>query len=156
MDYSIDDYCWLVIKADAGDIKHWASYAERHELLEDIEDGVHEMLCCNGPFQFISPAVCGDLTDADMMGVTDQEVDHDGPAYSSPADTTGGVGSGWISTSPGKAERVIARWAYMNYQVRDWREELLETGRCVWEGGFVDRENDAVALRSLLCISCGS
>jgi hypothetical protein len=40
----------------------------------------------------------------------------------------------------------------MNYQVRDWRDETIETGRCVWEGGFVHRENDAAALRALLCI----
>lgn len=125
---------------------------DRQAKLDYIEDALADVMIANGPFEFISPAVCGDLTDADMLGVLGEDQEHDGPAFSSPADTTGGVGSGYVRTAPGRAAKCVARWAYMSYQVRDWREELIETGRCVWLGGFVDRENDAAELRSLLCI----
>lgn len=153
MDYRIDDHCRLVLTLDDQNRFILNEECQDHQAkLDYIEDSLHERLICNDQFEFGSPAVCGDLTDADMIGVLGEDHDYDGPAFSSPADTTGGVGSGYVRTSPGKACKVLARWAYMSYQVRDWREELVETGHCVWDGGFTDRENEAVALRDLLCI----
>lgn len=153
MDYSIDEYGRLVLALDDQDRFILNEECWDHQAkLDYIEDVVSDVMVANGPFEFISPAVCGDLTDADMLGVLSEDQEHNGPAFSTPADTTGGVGSGYVRTSPGRAAKCLARWAYMNYQVRDWREELIETGRCIWEGGFVDRENDAAALRELLCL----
>jgi hypothetical protein len=153
MDYTIDDHCRLVLTLDQHDEFILNEECQDCQAkLDYIEDALADVMIANGPFEFISPAVCGDLTDADMLGVLGEDQEHDGPAFSSPADTTGGVGSGYVRTAPGRAAKCVARWAYMSYQVRDWREELIETGRCAWEGGFVDRENDAPSLRSLLCI----
>jgi hypothetical protein len=153
MDYSIDEYGRLVLALDDQDRFILNNECQDHQAkLDYIEDAVSDAMIATGPFEFISPAVCGDLTDADMLAVLGEDHGYDGPAFSSPADTTGGVGSSYIRTSPGRAAKCLARWAYMNYQVRNWREELIETGHCVWECGCVDCENDAAALRSLLCI----
>lgn len=153
MDYRIDDHCRLVLTIDQHDKFILNEECQDHQAkLDYLEDALADVMIANGPFEFISPAVCGDLTDADMLAVLGEDQEHNGPAFSSPADTTGGVGICYARTSPGKACKVLARWAYMSYQVRDWREELVEFGCCVWEGGFVDRENDAATLRELLCI----
>jgi hypothetical protein len=153
MDYTIDDHCRLVLTIDQHDKFILNEECQDHQArLDYIEDALSDAMIANGPFEFISPAVCGDLTYADTLGVLSEDQKHNGPAFSSPADTTGGVGSGYVRTAPGRAAKCLARLANMNYQVRDWREELIETSRCAWEGGFVDRENDAAALRLLLCI----
>jgi hypothetical protein len=153
MDYMIDDHCRLVLTIGEYDQFILNNECQDHQAqLDYIEDALSDVMIANGPFDYISPAVCGDLTDADMLGVLGEDQECNGPAFSSPADTTGGVGSGYVRTAPGRAAKCLARWAYMNYQVRDWRDETIETGRCVWEGGFVHRENDAAALRALLCI----
>lgn len=153
MDYTIDDHCRLVLAIDQHDNFILNEECQDHQAkLDYIEDALSDAMIANGPFEFISPAVCGDLTDAEMLGVLREDQEHNGPAFSSPPDTTGGVGSGYVRRAPGRAAKCLARWAYMNFPVRDWREEIIETSRCVWEGEFLDRENDATALRSLLCI----
>jgi hypothetical protein len=153
MQYEIDKYSRLIIKLDDTDRYILDHDCQDHGAkLEYLDDALHEQLICNDQFDWISPAVCGDLTDAQMLGVLGNEIEYEGPAYSSPADTTGGIGSGWIRTGPGRAQYVIARWAYMRYQVEDWREELLRQGKIGFEGGYTDRKNDPAALRGLLCL----
>ena len=64
-----------------------------------------ERIVANSELEWIDPADTGDLTSAPMLGITDEN------------------------------ERVWKRWAFMDYQITSPQRQLLDTGRCVWEGG---------------------
>lgn len=156
MDYHIDQYSRLVITGDEKWRTECAEYSDHRLLLEDVEDAMREIMIRNGTFMDISPAVCGDLTDAPMIGILGEV--EPGIGYPDRRLKYDGVGCGYVSESTSYTSmnskhntraKVRARWAYMNYAVTDWREELVETGCIVWEGGFVDRDNDAGELAQL-------
>ncbi len=80
------------MKADDPD--DWGSY--------QTEIAIMEPLICNSELQWINPADTGDLTDAPMIGITDED------------------------------ETILERWAYMDYMVRSFCDDLLETGEAVF------------------------
>jgi len=102
----------LVITADADDRKHLAELAA-----EDDEQGCGPFgtdammidqlgdLLANSEFDWVNPSETGDLTDAPMLGIREED------------------GS------------VIKRWAFMDYQVRCVMEDLLDKGECIFVSG---------------------
>lgn len=120
---SIDKHGRLVLRADAEDRATMRAEVAEGESLDDaVEERMRESLFYNGPFQSVDPSETGDLTDAPMIGVKDED------------------------------DNVIIRFAYMDYQILDWREEIMETGEVTWQGGFVDRDGTPQELRSYLCL----
>lgn len=79
-----------------------ASADEREELRESRSEDL-ETLTANSEFQWINPSETGDLTDAPMLGIRD-----------------------------GDTDVIVARWAYMDYQVRSFVDDLIEHGRAVF------------------------
>ena len=63
-----------------------------------------EPLIANSELDWIDPAECGDLTDAPILGIREED----------------GV--------------PLERWGFMDYQVRTFLDDLIETGRAVFTG----------------------
>ena len=61
-----------------------------------------EWLVCNSELEWIDPSETGDLTDAPMLGLRDEN------------------------------GNVTARWAFMDYQVRSFVTDLIKTGKAVF------------------------
>lgn len=82
--------------------------AERKELKEAMagstfrEEDTLEHLIANSDLDWIDPAETGDLTSAPMLGIRNEK------------------------------EEVVARWAFMDYQVRSFVEDLVNHGRAVF------------------------
>jgi hypothetical protein len=98
----------LVITVDADE------QTELKELREDEESFFHsdqtmhdqlEPLTCNSELNFVDPADTGDLTDAPMLGILDED------------------------------DKIVNRWAFMDYQVRSLLDDLADKGRAVLVGG---------------------
>jgi hypothetical protein len=103
----------------------------------DVEEEVLESLICNSDLEWIPDGVCmGDLTSAPMLGITDTEV----PTTAVNIRPNFGfvLAGGWPD-SKGVYQTwhrpVIQRWAWMDYAVRSFLDELADCGECVWEGG---------------------
>jgi hypothetical protein len=118
MDYHIDKHGRLVLTADDADHRRWNGYDDGNELLRDIEDALSTMLCANGPFQWADASMFGDLTDAPMLAIFEDD-------------------------------KPIARWAYMGYQINDWREELVDSSEVIWDGGAIEGDDDPATLAKL-------
>ncbi len=90
--------------------------AERQELRESSsiqQDATmyefFEPLTCNSELAWVYPDETGDLTDAPMLGLM-------------------GEWNGWH-------QKIVERWAFMDYQVRSVLEDLRDNGECVFVGG---------------------
>ena len=85
-----------------------ANESDRYNLAElpnrsvNCEHEALEVLICNSDLEWIDPSETGDLTDAPMLGIRD----HKG--------------------------RIFHHWAYMDYQVRSFIDDLIETGRAIF------------------------
>jgi hypothetical protein len=66
---------------------------------------IMEQTLCNSEWDWIQPVETGDLTDAPMIGIRDEN------------------------------EQVIERYAFMSYAVRSFLDDLADKGECRWEGG---------------------
>jgi hypothetical protein len=111
----------------------YASNEDRHAIAELIraegttyraEWDALESLICNSELDWIDPAETGDLTDAPMLGFRKPE-----------RKVRKGEKPFRITSSDGKAtywEPVEARWAYMDYQVRSFLEDLRDKGKAVF------------------------
>jgi hypothetical protein len=105
------------MKADDPD--DWGSYQTEIAILEP--------LLCNSELDWINPADTGDLTDAPMIGITGSD------------DTMTRECIGLYGVIYGGADEegafyypILERWAYMDYQVRSFCDDLLETGEAVF------------------------
>ena len=67
-----------------------------------LEGEVMEPIICNSELEWIEPWETGDLTDAPMLGVCDEE------------------------------ETILERWAFMNYQVRSFLDDLADHGKATF------------------------
>jgi len=122
----------LVILADAQDRAElqelkdeepdkWGTTQAEAEQLED--------LLCNCELDWINPSDTGDLTSAPMLGITGGEDEIT-------TENKGPHGAILVGSWDG-AERyapILERWAYMQYQLRTFLEDLLDKGEAV----FVD------------------
>jgi len=71
------------------------------------EHEILEWFTCSSEWEWIAPSETGDLTDAPMLGI--RLYDEDGI--------------------------VSERYAFMNYAVRSFLDDLADTGESRWEGG---------------------
>jgi hypothetical protein len=87
-----------------------------------IESEVLEPLIANSELQWILEGSTADLTSAPMLGILEEA-----PSLmdSEPPRSFGEV-DGMLITH---------RWAWMDYQVRSFLDDLADKGECVWEGG---------------------
>jgi hypothetical protein len=67
-----------------------------------LETDFLEPLICNSELEWIDPADTGDLTDAPMLGICDEE------------------------------ENILERWAFMDYQVRSFLDDLADHGKATF------------------------
>lgn len=94
-----------------------------------------ERLIANSELDWIPEGVTDDLTSAPMLGILAEE-GYSGPTFNRPH-----RGAAYETDTP-KIDHppIIARWAYMDYQARSFVDDLIETGECVWEGGYAELE----------------
>lgn len=91
-------------------------------VTHDMEVEVLEPLIANSELDWIPEGATQDLTNAPMLGIMDN------------------AEGKWPELFFGMAyERpIIARWAYMNYAVRSFLDDLADKAETVWEGGYAD------------------
>lgn len=137
MKHHIDEHGRLVIEADPEDRAALNESIDEPDF--DSDDFMHdalEWLVCNTEYDWVDPSVTGDLTDAPMLATFGD--DRPGPDR---AEHGGGLL--WVGRweHGGKLRNmfrpVLARYAFMSYQVTSPQRELAEKGRCVFEGGPV-------------------
>lgn len=97
---------------------------------------VMEGLLANSALSWINPEDTGDLTEAPMLGIEggDEYAFHSDPPegclwrrYIGRWEDMDGVLRDWWSP-------IMARWAFMDYQVRSFLDDLLETGEARFTG----------------------
>lgn len=90
-----------------------------------------EHLICNSELLLISPEVCGDLTDAPILGITskaeprDESRNGDGAILAGRWADEKGVARIWV-------EPVIERWGYLPYCLRSPLSDLIDKGEAVF------------------------
>lgn len=124
----------LTIHADA------AARAELAEMLADKPEDFNsdgamadafDRLICNSEFRWISPEICGDMTDAPILGITgepeprDESRDGDGALLCGRWPDKAGMARIWV-------EPVLERWGYLSYMLRSPLSDLLEKGEAVF------------------------
>lgn len=90
----------LVLILDDWDIKALKELEDLRsdsQMIEFFED-----LTCNSELEWVDAQETGDLTDAPMLGIRNQDGE------------------------------IVARWAFMDYQVKSVLDELKEKGHCVF------------------------
>lgn len=97
------------IKADPNFENHFDSDSGMWDFLESM--------LCNSDLEWVEPHETGDLTDAPMIGIY-QDDDELPEAF-------GG-------------RRVHSRWAFMDYQIISVQQRLLDTGKAVFVGGPIE------------------
>ncbi len=101
--YDLNENGVLVIRATNEErevLRELAS--EEGEYSAQAEYDALDWLVCNSELEWIDPSETGDLTDAPMLGIRDENGE------------------------------VRARWAYMDYQVRSFVSDLVERGEAVF------------------------
>lgn len=120
--------------------------ADLRERAKDVNDSCQlegeclERLIANSELDWIPEGTTGDLTSAPMLGITsigDRDAGY--RMEELPADRFGEVLAGG-DEGGSYYTAIIARWAYMSYQVRSFVDDLIETGECVWQGGYAESE----------------
>lgn len=137
LDYQISaDRRTLTIKAD--DETRAELRAMRAEMQDEQGVGewgtdrnlcdVFEPLICNSELQWIAPEVCGDLTDAPILGIWGPERPGKG--------RDGDMGSGSILVTSGRDGFTVCdideRWGFMSYALRSPLDDLIERGEAVF------------------------
>jgi hypothetical protein len=105
MDYSYDlnENGCLIITADSRDIADIQDLKDSDvTFTNSVECEALESLIANSELEWTDSEETGDLTDAPMLCIRDEN------------------------------EEIIQRWAYMDYQVKSFLDDLLETGRAVF------------------------
>ena len=109
---------------ESGEPNGWGTHVMEADVLED--------LIANSELQWLAEGSTGDLTSAPLLGILGEEtatvavnLEHSFGLL-----VTGHNGT-YEMTRP-----IIARWAYMNYQVRSFLDDLADTGESIWDGGY--------------------
>lgn len=130
MNYLIsDDRRTLTVFVDLGE--RAALYQLHNEIGQDrhLHDAF-ERLIANSELEWIAPEVCGDLTDAPILGIwgPDKWV-----ASHRDGDGTILVGSdARRPVNPVNVCEIVERWAFMGYELRSPLHDLRDTGRAVF------------------------
>ena len=119
-----------------------ADSAARAELLEfqrenddfhsdDAMAEAFEHLLCNSELRWIAPEVCGDLTDAPILGIVGEAEprntsrDGDGAVWAGHGPDAAGFARPWV-------EPVLERWGFMNFATHSPMIDLILEGSAVF------------------------
>jgi len=114
---------------------------EQEEVWGALNDEceVLEHLIANSELDWVPEGVTGDLTCAPMLGITDCGPQEGYEFHELPVHRFGHMQVGaWGNPPVPRYSAIIARWAYMHYQVSFFADDLADHGECIWEGGFAD------------------
>lgn len=135
---------------EGGDLLIVASPEERAEIIAPGAEGFRdefeclEILIANSDLMTLpDDAIDGDMTDAPLLGII-QMPDGESAGYREaelPEPRFGKYCVGGDEGGPYYAA-VIARWRYMDYQVRSFVTDLIEKGECRWTGGYAEIDPD--------------
>jgi hypothetical protein len=95
----------LILKADENERRELKELVEEKGTGDLAEAEALERLIANSELDWIGEGETGDLTTAPMLGIRDE------------------------------SGKVLSRWAFMDYQVRSFLTDLIETGKAVFIGG---------------------
>jgi hypothetical protein len=123
----------LTIHADAAARVELMEMREEHPAFssDDAMAEAFEHLLCNSELRWILPEVCGDLTNAPILGIVGE---------AEPRNTSrDGDGAVWVGHGPDKegfarpwVEPVLERWGFSPYQLHSPLSDLLEKGFAVF------------------------
>jgi hypothetical protein len=100
--YDLNTNGVLIIRCDATEQSLIRQVQETAKCGRDAEFDALESLLCNSDLEWIDPSETGDLTDAPILGIRDEN------------------------------GAVLARWGYMDYQVRSFLDDLIQDGKAVF------------------------
>lgn len=123
----------LTIFADAAAHAELQELASEHPAFHSDENlyDAFENLICNSELRWIAPEICGDLTDAPILGIMgepeprDISREGDGAIFCGRWPDKQGVARVWV-------EPVLERFAFTDYQLRSPLFDLLEKGQAVF------------------------
>lgn len=121
-----EDRSNLILTVDA-ETQQYLQREQAEDEKFDTDSYMHDLFdgfIANSEYAWISPATCGDLTDAPILGILSEE-------QKLPEGVTYDDGSGWLVSGPGLGHRVEERWGWMMYQIQSLQAELAEKGRAV-------------------------
>jgi hypothetical protein len=131
MTHEINENGDLVIKAGPKDREAIRGMLKDGKPPCQHEADCLESLIANSELAWIPEGATCDLTGAPMLGILGEE----GTEHTVFLENHGLIPTGndgyWPTFVP-----ILKRWAYMNYQVRSFVTDLLETGECVFQGGY--------------------
>jgi hypothetical protein len=129
MKYIIDEYQQLWLLADLQDREDILELRgeDQHFSLDDETEALERMLA-NSELQWINPEDTGDLTDCPILGVLGTET------QLTPVGPYGAVAVGKDETGL-LYQPIVARWGWVEYELRSFLEDLATLGWCRWTGG---------------------
>ena len=126
LSYSISpDRRTLTIHADEAARKELADMGEAIHTDATMFDAF-ERLIANSELEWVSPEVCGDLTDAPIVGILGDEMPCADPDNGSGFVLSGHDGSDTL------ARPVLERWWFPAYQVQSVLAALRDTGQAIF------------------------
>ena len=131
--YDLNTEGVLIITADADERLHLAELAnESGEFDCNAEYDALESLICNSELAWIAPEEIGALTDAPILGIRGEETEVPPELAEHPFLHISRMQDGKRYYEP-----VIAAWGFMDYPLRSFIEDLIETGKVTFTGGAV-------------------
>ncbi len=100
--YDLNENGCLILTADAEEREIIRKVVEESGTTIAVEAEALEHLLSNSELDWITSEETGDLTDAPMLGLRDEEGE------------------------------VLARWAFMDYQLRSFLQDLIDNGKAVF------------------------
>lgn len=113
--------------------QHFGTSADEAEALES--------LIANSELYQLAEGDTADLTSAPMLGILGEEATKE---HSDFEPNFGIIETGHDGRYT-MAQAIVARFAYMNYQVRSFLTDLIEQGYADFQGGFAEAEVSATA-----------
>jgi hypothetical protein len=127
--YDLNTDGCLILYADGDDKKRIAEIIEEKGTTTEAEREALEQMIANSELKWIRPEEIGALTDAPILGLREQA--RELPKGKDPM-YVHYVGH-WDDKN--WYEPVSAAWGFMDYQVRSFLTDLLNTGKAVFIGG---------------------
>lgn len=125
--YDLNTNGCLIIRADDTEREMLKELANSQgEFTGDAEWQALESIICNSELDWISPEEIGALTDAPILGIREEA-----------RELTPDINPGYVHVVghwDGKTwyEPVSAAWGFMDYQVRSFVSDLIDTGKAVF------------------------
>lgn len=101
--YDLNTNGVLILRADSQEREWLKELTAEKGFTIAAESEAMEPTLANSDLDWIAPEECGDLTDAPILGLRDAHGD-----------------------------AIDARWGYMNYAVRSFLQDLIETGEAIF------------------------